>query len=578
MQDTVSKLIVFRVNCHAAIGTGHLRRCMILAREFSSRGGKVVIAVEQSDLSEKIVRGFNDAKVEYVDRDVLLPTCLPTPDCLFIDFPPGPDSVLNRTDSLSQLFTLNEAGCSIISLGHVGRNSHSFRAVFDLYPSQKIYAANYFEGPEYLILRPEFKEEPRDFSKDQCFLISMGGSDPHNLTDDAISQLVGAGYQGKVLIVLGAGYASDREEALKSRVAELGLDADFYRDVNEMRHLMRMATVALVAFGTTAYELMSQRVPTLVFAHYEWQIPSALLFEKLGCCMYLGCATGTCKDQSVASRIKCLLQAPERMASMSRKAREVVDGNGAVRVADLVENMVSSNKNEQLLDVLFVLAHPGDELFGCGGTLLKQVRNNQKVGLVILGDGVSSRQKESDNVASVMADQMSLRAALQAFVEKTDLKTWYYFRFEDNRFDGHNLLDIIKVLEPVFERHKPRVVYTNHPGDLNIDHRRTFEAVATALRPVAGQRLRSLLSVEVPTSTDWGVPGRSFEPNWFEDVSLFLDEKVELLKIYESELKPDPHPRSVGGIRDRALQWGRFCGRDAAEAFVLHRHIECEDE
>jgi len=60
----------------------------------------------------------------------------------------------------------------------------------------------------------------------------------------------------------------------------------------------------------------------------------------------------------------------------------------------------------------------------------------------------------------------------------------YFSDFPDNRFDSVDLLDIIKEVDKYIQRLKPQIIYTHHYGDLNIDHRRTFEAVITASRPV----------------------------------------------------------------------------------------------
>lgn len=532
---------------------------------------------EDNPISRDISGRFNGT-VLYVPSNKLLPELTSELNALVVDLPPSPDSLLEQPNILFQLSSLNDSGVNIISLGHVGRNSQSFRAVIDLYPSQEIYAANYFEGPEFLILRPEFMEVPGDKDKEPCVLVSMGGSDPHDLTNSALTDLMNTGYEGNVLVILGAGYSPEREDNLREKIKGSGLSVTFHRHVKDMRSLMRQASIAMVAFGTTAYELMSQKVPVLAYTHYQWQTPSAKLFEKLGCCIYLGCAEKPGEIKSLTYRLKDCIQTPALTEDLADKGRNIVDGQGALKIAGVIEKMLTAEKDEQLLDVLFILAHPGDELLGCGGTLLRHVYNKDRVGLVILGEGVSSRRKESDDDASIMAAKRELRAALQAVVDKLNLQTWYYFRFEDNRFDKHDLLDIIKALEPVFKRHQPRIVYTNHSGDLNIDHRRTFETVATALRPEPGQRLSSLFSAEVPTSTDWGLPGNVFQPNWFVDITSYLAEKLDLLKLYSNEIKKDPHPRSLEGIRDRAFQWGRFCGVQAAEAFVLHRHVERSNE
>ena len=118
-------------------------------------------------------------------------------------------------------------------------------------------------------------------------------------------------------------------------------------------------------------------------------------------------------------------------------------------------------------------------------------------------------------------------------------------------------------------------MWTHHPGDLNVDHRTTFEAVATAARPRPDCPVTSLLSVEVPSSTEWGaVLGRGeFRPNWFEDAEDLLELKLDLAAGYPSELRDPPHPRSIEGLRSRAASWGAQCGLAAAEAFVLHRRV-----
>jgi N-acetylglucosamine malate deacetylase 1 len=569
--------IAIRAFCDKHIGTGHLQRSITLADELRNRGFKVILITEENPLSRDILRRFNGI-VHYVLPHILLPEFRSKLNALVLDMPASQDSLLEKPHILAQLSLLNDSGVNIVSVGHVGRNSQSFRAVIDLYPSQVIHAANYFEGPEFLILRPEFMEDPGDESKEPCILISMGGSDPHNLTNIALTDVLNTGYAGNVFVILGAGYSSQREGELKSKIKGSNPSVTFHRHVKDMRSLMRQASIALVAFGTTAYELMSQKIPLLAYTHYQWQVPSAKLFENLGCCVYLGCAQSPDEIKSLAPRIQKCIESPASMSEMAERGRNIVDGKGASRVANLIGKMVCQAEEDQILDVLFVLAHPGDELLGCGGTFLHHVYNKDRVGLVILGDGVSSRRKESDDEASIMAAKRELRKALQGVVDKLNLQTWYYFRFEDNRFDKHDLLDLIKPLESILKRHHPRIVYTNYSGDLNIDHRRTFEAVATALRPEPGQRLSYLFSVEVPTSTDWGLPRDSFQPNWFVDITAYLSEKMDLLDLYRNELKQDPHLQSVEGIRERAFQWGRFCGVKAAEAFVLHRHIEKSNE
>jgi LmbE family N-acetylglucosaminyl deacetylase len=79
----------------------------------------------------------------------------------------------------------------------------------------------------------------------------------------------------------------------------------------------------------------------------------------------------------------------------------------------------------------------------------------------------------------------------------------------------------------------------------------------------------------VPSSTEWQVPGSApvFSPNWFVDISGLLERKLAAMEAYARELRPWPHPRSRQGIEYLARWRGATVGVDAAEAFILGRHL-----
>ena len=137
------------------------------------------------------------------------------------------------------------------------------------------------------------------------------------------------------------------------------------------------------------------------------------------------------------------------------------------------------------------------------------------------------------------------------------------------------LLDIAKVVESLIAEHQPDTVFTHHAGDVNIDHRRMHEAVVIACRPQSEHSVKTLLCFEVPSSTEWQLPGSAppFMPNWFVDISRTFDRKLSALQAYASELRDWPHPRSMQGIEHLAHWRGATVGVDAAEAFILGRRL-----
>ena len=60
-------------------------------------------------------------------------------------------------------------------------------------------------------------------------------------------------------------------------------------------------------------------------------------------------------------------------------------------------------------------------------------------------------------------------------------------------------------------------------------------------------------------------------PNYFTDISQFLDKKLLALKAYDSEMRDWPHPRSYKNIINVAEVRGAQVGFDAAEAFECIR-------
>lgn len=223
--------------------------------------------------------------------------------------------------------------------------------------------------------------------------------------------------------------------------------------------------------------------------------------------------------------------------------------------------------------VLVVAAHPDDEVIGCGGTLARHVDDGNEVTVLILADGETSRGAKYDTVQYKDEIEQREEAARKA-CRILGVSSIEFLRFPDNRLDGLELIELIKPIEKVVENYKPTIVYTHHFGDLNVDHRRSFEAVITSCRPIPNQNIKNIFSFEIPSSTDWMATSRmSFEPNWFQDISLTVDRKIEAIEAYESEIPPWPHVRSKKAI-DHLARWrGSFVGVNAAEAFQLIRAV-----
>jgi len=225
-------------------------------------------------------------------------------------------------------------------------------------------------------------------------------------------------------------------------------------------------------------------------------------------------------------------------------------------------------------NVLVVAAHPDDEILGCGGTIAKHVKNGDIVNVVILVEGVTSRDKNRDisNRNEELSRLGDIAKKANGFLGVDSLNL---HDFPDNRLDSLDRLDLIKKVEEFIKKFNPQIVYTHHCGDVNIDHRRIHEAVVTACRPIPNHCVKRLLFFEVASSTEWQTSYfvSSFVPNYFVDISNFLDLKLKALEIYKCEMRDYPHARSIEALKYLAKWRGVSVGVKAAEAFILGREI-----
>lgn len=227
---------------------------------------------------------------------------------------------------------------------------------------------------------------------------------------------------------------------------------------------------------------------------------------------------------------------------------------------------------DKIKNVLVVAAHPDDELLGEGGTVRRLVNAGATVRAIILAEGLTSRamtREESD-----LSELAELQADARAAASVVGFESIDFCGFPDNRMDEVDLLDIIKKVSQFVDLYRPDTIFTHHHGDLNIDHRRTCEAVLTACRPVGEYSVKRIYGFETPSSTEWNYTyAEPFRPNAYFDVSETIESKIEGMSKYRSEGAKAPHPRSPEALKALAAYRGSNVGCAYAEAFVLLREV-----
>ncbi len=225
-------------------------------------------------------------------------------------------------------------------------------------------------------------------------------------------------------------------------------------------------------------------------------------------------------------------------------------------------------------EIAAIVAHPDDEVLGCGGTLARFASQGRKSHVLIMGDGESARWNEP-NPRPVKQLIEERRASAREACKVLGCTSVNFLDLPDNRFDTVELLKVVKHIEAFIAHHQPSTVFTHHGGDVNIDHRVVHEGVLAACRPLPGEPVKELLFFEVPSSSEWRTRGSTelFAPNYFVNIATTFSTKMAALNIYRNEMRDFPHPRSTEAVK-ALVQWrGATAGVEAAEAFILGRKI-----
>lgn len=218
------------------------------------------------------------------------------------------------------------------------------------------------------------------------------------------------------------------------------------------------------------------------------------------------------------------------------------------------------------MKTLIVAPHPDDELLGCGGTLLRRVDEGGTIAWLLMTAITQEAGWAADKIQQRAAEIERVREGLQ--VAPNHL---YELEFPAAELDRIPMSLLVKRVSEVFSDFLPDEVLLPYPGDVHSDHRVTFEAASACTKWFRYPSVKRALAYETPSETDFGIDPRytAFKPNVFVDIGLQLERKVELMKIYASEIGEFPFPRSEKALRALSQLRGSQVGFDAAEAFSL---------
>lgn len=218
--------------------------------------------------------------------------------------------------------------------------------------------------------------------------------------------------------------------------------------------------------------------------------------------------------------------------------------------------------------VLIVAPHPDDELLGCGGTVLRHVAEGDTVHWLIV---TAMTGQAGFEATAIEARQRQIDAVHRA----VGFSGRHELGLPTAQLDRLPLSDIVTGIGRVVGEIQPNTLYLPYAGDAHSDHGITFAAASACAKWFRYPSVKRVYSYETPSETDFSLPpdGPGMPITRYVNIDAYLDKKLELLALYESEMGEFPFPRSHDAIRALARVRGAAAGCDAAEAFQVLKEI-----
>ena len=216
---------------------------------------------------------------------------------------------------------------------------------------------------------------------------------------------------------------------------------------------------------------------------------------------------------------------------------------------------------------LVISPHPDDEVLGAGGTLFKRKKSSKSNLLYWI---IVTRLKRNSPKKIILKREKEIEKVSKSF----GFKKVFQLNFYSTELDSTSKKKLISNFSEIFNEVKPDELFVPHFSDVHSDHKIVAEVISTCTKNFRFSFIKKILAYEVISETDFNLDRKKiFFPNYYEDISKFLTKKKNVMKIYKSEIKNFPFPRSIKAIDALAKLRGSQIGKNAAESFEVLREI-----
>lgn len=203
--------------------------------------------------------------------------------------------------------------------------------------------------------------------------------------------------------------------------------------------------------------------------------------------------------------------------------------------------------------ICVISVHPDDETLGCGGTILKYLSKGDEVHCILVTKG----NKEQQYLWNKVAESFQ-------FTSVTELE------FPELELMDISLNTLIPPISKSINVIQPQILIIPNRSDAHSDHKAIYNAVASCTKAFRYPFIEQVMMMEVISETDFALqlPENQFIANFYVDITDQFQRKLEILKLYESELLPYPLTRNLSTMEALNRYRGSQINAEYAEAFM----------
>lgn len=207
--------------------------------------------------------------------------------------------------------------------------------------------------------------------------------------------------------------------------------------------------------------------------------------------------------------------------------------------------------------ILVFAAHPDDDVIGCGGSLAKHIEKGNKVSVCYMTSGEAGSLDYDKKELAAIREEEAKKASRILGIEKL-----FFLRSPDGYLEATKS-NLIK-LTSLIRSEKPNTVYVHHAADGHRDHKATYQLVVEAIGRAGVKCFQECGKEPWPTgnvlSYEVWTPLAQF--NYVEDISNFIQKKIDALLAHESQIKNvryDDAAKALARYRGVMTGNGEYC-------------------